>query len=124
MKSVPGYEEIFQLVPRASHENGDPEVGVCEQVKGGQSLGSDWSNISELVKINLSSALSLGSKDKYQRHWHFFTKFCNFFDRVLKNIVGTYATLSAKKLSTANTCFFKNVIRKKKIIKKNKLSSG
>merc|ERR1712215_450038 len=40
LKSVPGYEEIFQLVPRASHENGDPEVGVCEQVKGGQSLGS------------------------------------------------------------------------------------
>ena len=33
LKSVPGYEEIFQLVPRASHENGDPEVGVCEQVK-------------------------------------------------------------------------------------------
>ena len=41
-----------------------------------------------------------------------------------KDIVGTYATLSAKKLSTANTCLFKNVIRKKKIIKKNKLSSG
>ena len=82
LKSVPGYEEIFQLVPRASHENGDPEVGVCEQVKGGQSLGSDWGDISELIKINLSSALSLGSKDKYQRHWHFFTKFCNFFDRV------------------------------------------
>ena len=82
LKSVPGYEEIFQLVPRASHENGDPEVGVCEQVKGGQSLGSDWSDISELIKINLSSALSVGSKDKYQRHWHFFTKFCNFFDRV------------------------------------------
>ena len=39
-------------------------------------------DISELIKINLSSALSLGSKDKYQRHWHFFTKFCNFFDRV------------------------------------------
>ena len=57
LKSVPGYEEIFQLVPRASHENGDPEVGVCEQVKGGQSLGSDWSDISELIKINLSSAL-------------------------------------------------------------------
>ena len=82
LKSVSGYEEIFQLVPRASHENSDPEVGVCEQVKGDQSLGSDWSDISELIKINLSSALSLGSKDKYQRHWHFFTKFCNFFDRV------------------------------------------
>ena len=41
-----------------------------------------------------------------------------------KDIVGTYATLSAKKLSIANTCLFKNVIRKKKIIKKNKLSSG
>ena len=33
LKSVSGYEEIFQLVPRASHENSDPEVGVCEQVK-------------------------------------------------------------------------------------------
>ena len=63
LKSVPGYEEIFQLMPRASHENGDSEVGVCEQFKGGQSLGSDWSDISELIKFNLSSALSLGSKD-------------------------------------------------------------
>ena len=66
-------------MPRASRENSDPEVGVCEQVKGGQSLGSDWSDISELIKINLSSALSLGFNDKYkyqyQRHWHFFTKF-------------------------------------------------
>ena len=80
-------KRFFQIVPRASHENGDPEVGVCEQFKGGQSLGSDWSDISELIKINLSSALSLGSKDKYkykyQRHWLFFTKFCNFFDRFL-----------------------------------------
>ena len=33
LKSVSGYEELFQLVPRASHENRDPEVGVCEQVK-------------------------------------------------------------------------------------------
>ena len=35
-----------------------------------------------------------------------------------KDIVGTYATLSAKKLNIANTCLFKNVIRKKKVIKK------
>ena len=32
-----------------------------------------------------------------------------------KDIVGTYATMSAKKLSLANTCLFKNVIRKKKL---------
>ena len=30
LKSVPGYEEGFQLVPRASPDNGGPEVGVCE----------------------------------------------------------------------------------------------
>ena len=32
-----------------------------------------------------------------------------------KNMVGTYATMSAKKLSLANTCLFKNIIRKKKL---------
>ena len=39
-----------------------------------------------MIKINLSSAISLGSnykyKYKFQRHWHLFTKFCNFFDGV------------------------------------------
>ena len=80
-------KRFFQLVPRTSPENGDPEVCVCEQVKGDQRLGSDWNDISELIKINLSSALSLGSKDKYQRHWHFFTKFCTFLIEFLSQQV-------------------------------------
>ena len=49
-------------MPRASPEKSDPEVGLCEQVKGDQRLGSDWKDFSELININLSSALSLGSK--------------------------------------------------------------
>ena len=35
-----------------------------------------------------------------------------------KDIVSTYATMSAKKLSLANICLFKNFIRKKKVFKK------
>ena len=31
-----------------------------------------------------------------------------------KDIVGTYASLSAKKLSLANACLFKNVARRSK----------
>ena len=61
LKSVPDYEEVFQLVPRASPKKCDSEVGLCEQVKD-QRLGSDWKIISELIKFNLGSALGLGFK--------------------------------------------------------------
>ena len=33
LKSVPGYEEVFQLMTRASPEKCEFEVGLCEQVK-------------------------------------------------------------------------------------------
>ena len=62
LKSVPGYEEVFQLMTRASPQKYEFEVGLCEQVKGDQKLGSDWKIISELIKFNLGSALGLGSK--------------------------------------------------------------
>ena len=36
IESVPGYDEVIQLVPGASSSKVNPEVGVFEQVEGGQ----------------------------------------------------------------------------------------
>jgi len=50
---------------------------------GVKNENSVWANICDLVRVNISSALSEGSKDKYHRSWHVFASFCKHFGRIL-----------------------------------------